>query len=261
VPSDPLVAHALTVLPEIAGLPEWEAQVTWYHERGFDLEELRADSLVYWVLGPWMARLLDEADDAGLLARLFAMTDELLTSGDAPAGAAVKGMIEHRLFRVRRDGEAAALVGPATARHLADLHRKWAPWNDLVGLLTPQFDEIMAQVIAEYPALSGEVRADVDLGVTPFTMYASVMYDRARQRFEDLLVYLEVSRGNVARFELSRGSGELLAPEFPSLLLPGKPGIASYDKALRDFAGAALDFTREHLPSILPVLAEPFDQE
>jgi hypothetical protein len=261
VPSDPLVARALTLLPEITGLPEWEAQVAWYLDRGFDFEELSAGSLVYWVLGPWMARLLDEGDAGGYLPRLLAMIEELMTSGDAAVGAAAQGMIEYRLFRARRDGQAAALLGPATARHLAELHRNWAPWKGLVAFLTPQLDEILAQVTAEYPAVSCQTWAGVELGMTPFVMFASVMYDRARQRFEDLLVYLEVNRGNVAIFELSRGNGELLAPEFPSLVLQGQPGMASYDMALREFAGAAMDFTPEHLPSILPVLAEPFNEE
>ena len=83
VPRDPLVARALTVLPEITGLPEWEAQVVWYHDRGFAFEELSADSLVYWVLGPWMARLLGGDRDARVLARLLAMIEDLMTSGDA----------------------------------------------------------------------------------------------------------------------------------------------------------------------------------
>ena len=170
-------------------------------------------------------------------------------------------MIEARLFRAGRDGRVAGLVGPATARHLAQLHGRWAPWKDLVAFLTPQLDNIIAEVTAAHPALSGAIRADVDLGVTPFTMYATVMYDRASQRFEDLLVYLSVSREKVARFEISRGNGELLAPEFPSIVLQGEPGMASYDAALRTYAGAAMDFTREHLPSILPLLAEPFDRE
>jgi hypothetical protein len=261
VPRDPLVARALAVLPEIKGLPEWEAQVVWYHEREFDLEELRADSLVYWVLGPWMARLLDQGGDAQLVARLFCMIEELMTSGDAGVKAGAEGMIEAWLFRAGRDGQAGGLVGPATARHLAHLHEKWAPWKDLVALLRPQLDHIIAEVTAVYPALSGAIRADVDLGVTPFTMYASVMYDRANQRFEDSLVYLSVSRENIASFEVGRGNGELLTPEFPSLLLEGEPGMASYDMALRDYCGAVMDFAREHLPSILPVLAEPFDRE
>ncbi len=50
-------------------------------------------------------------------------------------------------------------------------------------------------------------------------MYASMMYDPAGQRFEDLLVYLSVSREKVARFEVGRGNGELLTPEFPSIAL------------------------------------------
>ena len=261
VPRDPLVARALTVLPEITGLPEWEAQVVWYRERGFDFEELSADSLVYWVLGPWMARLLDEGGDAQLLARLLETIEELMTSGDAAVKAAAEGMIEAWLFRAGRDGQAAGLVGAATARHLAHLHEKWAPWKELVAFLTPQFDEIIAEVTAEYPGLSGATRADVDLGVTPFTMYASVMYAPASQRFEDLLVYLSVSREKIASFEVGRGNGELLTAEFPSLLLKGEPGMASYDMALRDYCAAAMDFTREHLPSILPALAQPFDRE
>ena len=249
------------MLPEITDLPEWEARVVWYHERGSDLEELSADSLVYGVFGPWMARLFDEGGDAELLARLLAVTEELMTAGDSAVKAAAEGTIEHRLFRSGRGGQAAALVGPATARYLAELHEKWAPWTDLVAFLTPQFDDIIAAVTADYPGLSGACRADADLGVTPFIMYASVMYDRANQRFEDLLVELSVSREKVASFEVGRGNGELLTPEFPSLLLQGEPGMPSYDAALRTYAGAAMDFTREHLPSILPVLAQPFDRE
>ena len=255
------MTRALTVLPEITHLPEWADHVAWYRQHAFDLEELTADSLVYWVLGPWIPRLVDDRRQAQLLARLLGLIEELMTSGDRAAEADAEGAIEHWLFRAGRDGETAAVVGPATARLLARLHQKWAPWKELVAFLRPPLDEILGRVTAAYPALSGATRADIDLGATPFSMYASVMYDRASQRFEDLLVYFTVSRENVARFELSRGSGELLAPEFPSVLLQGEPGMASYDTALREFAGAAMDFAREHLGLILPALAEPFDRE
>ncbi len=37
--------------------------------------------------------------------------------------------------------------------------------------------------------------------------------------------------------------------------------MPSYDIALRQFGGSAMAFTREHLPLILPLLAEPFDRD
>ncbi len=112
-----------------------------------------------------------------------------------------------------------------------------------------------------YPGLHGGTRVEVDLGPTRFQMYAGFIYAPATQRFEDLLVSFEVSRENVVSFELSRGSGEPMAPEFEPLVLPAEPGDGRYDDALMECAEAAMAFTWEHLETLLPRLAIRYDVE
>lgn len=258
MPRDPLVARCHAALPELVASPEWAQQTVWYRRHEFDIEDMDLMSLSHGVLGPCLSRLLDEHD---VLVRLLAVVEELLASDDRGARATSEHLVEYRLFRPGRDGGVAPLVGPATIRVLAGLHETWVPWRGLPAVLEPFMREVVAQVQAAHPTLSGVPSITVDLGATRFSMYAGFMYDPAGQRFEDLLVYFSVGSNDVATFELSRGSGVLLAPEFPQLVLSGDPGEPSFDVALREYVDAAMAFTWEHLPGILPELTEPYDRE
>lgn len=260
MPEDPLVLLAFAELPEIADLPEWSELRARYQDHGFDIDQLLVTSLAYEVLNPWLSRLLDDTHGTSVLTRLFTLVEGIITSGDQAGSSSMKHLVEYGIFRTGRERELAGVIGPTTENHLAELHEKWRPWNGLIEFLTPCLTELVSDVKAAHPQLHGGTTVDVDLGANRFTMYASFMYRPAVQRFEDLLAYFAVDRANVAQFELSRGCGELLAPEFPSVVLEGEPGMASYEASAREFAEASMAFARESLPLLLPAL-EPYDEE
>jgi hypothetical protein len=120
------------------------------------------------------------------------------------------------------------------------LWRKRWPRPPILAFFQPFLDEVVTRVKAAHPNISGGIGLHVESGGTRFQISAEFVYVPAGQRFEDLFVYFSVGSQNLATFELSRGSGVLLAPEFGQLILPGAPGDPFYDEALRKYAEAAM---------------------
>lgn len=247
--SDRLVDLVIAELPQLRDQPEWE-------EHGEVMQHRALSDFAYWVLGPHLRRVVDAGDRKELLQVLSVLE----TLASHPQGeAAVATLCEYSIFRRKYSGVVLPLelMGPRSRSLIDDLQATWAPWEPLIEVLFPFFDEVIERVRSEYSGLKCGRTASVRLGGTLFHAYASFMYDPAGQRHEDLLLSLHVT-DRLVMYEVERGTGHPLVgnPEPASLPEEGSPDFLP---ALLDYAGSAVSFTWRHLPAILPLLREPYN--
>ncbi|MDQ1394942.1 MAG: hypothetical protein QOG64_201, partial [Acidimicrobiaceae bacterium] len=181
----------------------------------------------------------------------------LVSAPDAPPDVA--SLCEWGIFRRKHHGASLPhdLMGPTTRAIIADLQALWDPWEPLLDVLFPFFDQMIDAVLSRYPSLHGSRTATVRTGGHLFYAYAAFTYDPARQRYEDMLLTFSVLTDHV-QYAIERGSRHGLAPDLAPAALP-PPRSGGYQQALLDYAEAAIEFTWENLPSVLSELAEPYD--
>jgi hypothetical protein len=249
-PADPLTLLVVERLPELRMQPEWRERA--------EASELSFSSFGYWILSPYLQRLVD----AGDRERLHAVLQVVEDLASAPGAAAdVAWLCEWGIFRRKHHGATLPLdlMGSGTRAIIEHLQALWGPWERMLDVLVPFFDQIIEAVRSHYPSLHGNWTASVRTGGTLFDAYASFMYDPAGQRYEDMLLTFSVLTDHV-QYAIERGSGHGLAPDLEPATLP-PPESPEYQQALLNYAEAAIEFTWENLPSVLAELADPYDLE
>jgi hypothetical protein len=130
-----------------------------------------------------------------------------------------------------------------------------ADWDLVWAKLEPVLQDYLGQLITLRPGLKPAI-VRTSIGDSQFAAHATLMRDRLRQEFEDLVLEFlcfppkQIGSGDTLVFTIQRGTGADLAA-MESLRLPSRRDSAEYEAQVIKYVDRVKDFLADHLDEVV----------